>query len=121
GDGERQPSWSPDGTQILYSADVAGPVGSSRCSDLYIRNADGTGTPARLTNTDTFNESHPSMSVNGEIVFSRVPCDPNTGTDTGQADIWKLTPNGNGGYTATQLTTNAGDERHPAWSNEGTA
>ncbi len=40
---ELSPAWSPDGSSIAYLSDVSGEY------ELYIRNADGTGTPRQIT------------------------------------------------------------------------
>ncbi len=42
--GGHGPVWSPDGRQIAYTAESA----ESDAEDLFVRNADGTGTPRRL-------------------------------------------------------------------------
>jgi len=69
------PSWSPDGTELVYSsyrgdAYIPGCLGSSLCpSDLYAIDVDGTH-QRRLTG-DPADESMPSWSTDGETIAFR--------------------------------------------------
>jgi len=74
---ESGPTWSADGTQLLF---VRQPAGSfpgdqgggpaSAGGSLWIRNADGSGTPEQLTQGPT--DANPVMSNHGtQIAFSR--------------------------------------------------
>jgi len=54
---EWTPAYSPSGTRIVYSREQDSGYGPD---DLWIRNADGTGRPHRLTDTLDRDEFHPS-------------------------------------------------------------
>lgn len=65
-------SWSPDGTQLLYTAEIApgGPI------DLWVINADGTN-PVNLTAPDRAgrpneNDFHPAWCADGTIAFASI-------------------------------------------------
>ncbi len=61
------PIWSPDGMRIAYSS------GQDQNSvlNLYVRMADGTGEPERLTTNDQ-SQAASSWSINGDLAFGTV-------------------------------------------------
>ncbi len=71
------PSWSPDGTQIVFVSDRDQTAG---IYDLYIMNADGSGV-SRLTN-DTAIDYSPDWSPDGKKIVFRSHHD-------GPADIYR--------------------------------
>lgn len=62
-DADRDPAWSPDGRQIIFSGDVNGN------RDLYVVNRDGSGL-RRLTSHPGV-DREPAWSTRGEIAFVR--------------------------------------------------
>jgi Tol biopolymer transport system component len=67
-------AWSPDGSKLLYvqqpSGSFPGALGGPGGGKIFIRNADGSGTPTQLTAGP--NDSNPAMSPNGQMIaFSR--------------------------------------------------
>ena len=94
------PSFSPDGTEVVYR------FWSHTAGGLRIMNvADGT-----IRTSTTGYDNFPSWSPqSGRIVFSRLADD--------DFDIYTIRPDGTG---LTQLTTTPGNDSHPAWSPDGT-
>lgn len=89
-------TWSPDGTKIAFS---------QQCGDVYnifLTNADGTGTPTRLT---TFYASGPAWSPDGtKIAFEA------------ESDIWVMNADGS---NPVKLTID-GDNRVVNWAPDST-
>jgi Tol biopolymer transport system component len=92
-----EPSWSPDGTRIAFAS------GRSGSSDIYVMNADGTGTK-RLTSGEQ-NDTHPTWSSSGQrIAFAR------------DGDIYAMNEGGSGPRRISDVTA---EESDPAWSPDG--
>lgn len=96
------PSYSPDGTQVVFYSDV------SNSLDLWITTSGG-----QLQNLtqdpDPSSEVDPAWSPDGSrIVFST--------TKAGNHDIWVVNANGS---NPVRLTTDSADEDQPAWSPDG--
>ena len=94
-----EPAWSPDGTKIAFSSR------RGKSFDIYVMNADGTGTQ-RLTSTGE-NDSHPTWSADGSrIAFAR----------SGAGDIYVMNADGSGARRISDPTV---EEAEPAWSPDG--
>ena len=59
--GARMPAWSPDGTRIAYAAQVNG------FFDVFVVNADGTGSPTNLTD-NAAHDTDPAWSSDGSKI-----------------------------------------------------
>jgi Tol biopolymer transport system component len=69
---ESGPAWSEDGSKILFVMQPPGsfPGGGTAGGSIWIRNADGSGTPQQLTAGPS--DANPTMSSNGKLIaFSR--------------------------------------------------
>ncbi len=92
-----EPAWSPDGSRIAFSSRRSGTF------DLYVMNADGTGTE-RLTSGGK-NDSHPTWSPSGTtIAFARA------------GDIYVMNADGSGPRRVSDPSV---EESEPAWSPDG--
>lgn len=94
-----EPAWSPDGTRIAFASRRGGAF------DIYVMNADGTGT-RRLTSTKE-SDSHPTWSSDGnQIAFVR----------GGLGDIYVMNADGS---DARRISDPLAEETDPAWSPDG--
>ncbi|HWL40478.1 MAG TPA: hypothetical protein VNO75_09585 [Gemmatimonadaceae bacterium] len=95
------PSWSPDGDEIVFSSTRAGSAGA----DIWIMEADGTGTPVQLT-TEAGTDNQPSWSADGDkIAYSTVRA--------GNIEIFTMDPDGTDKVNA---TNSVGADTQPAYS-----
>ena len=98
---EGAPAWSPDGTKIVYETNYHGNY------DLYVKNADGTGT-RRLT-SNLADDRHPNWSPDGgKIAF--------TSDRDGNMEIYVVNVDGS---DPINLTQNSAHDQSPDWSPDG--
>lgn len=98
---QTQPSWSPDGSKIVFTSYRDGDA------NIYVMNADGSG-QTQLTST-TAHDEWPSWSPDGsKIVFRSLR--------NGQDDLYLMDPDG---QNQTRLTTDPSTEFQPTWSPDG--
>jgi Tol biopolymer transport system component len=91
------PAWSPDGTEIAFSSRRSGSY------DVYVMNADGTGT-RRLTSTSA-DDLHPTWSPDSRrLAFAR------------SGNIVVMNADGSG---ARSILASGAEESEPAWSPDG--
>jgi TolB protein len=102
---EAYPTWSPEGTRIVFSSNRGGP------RDLWIMNADGSGL-RRLTRNNHGRgvDSAPTLSPDGRrVAFAR--------RIRGDQEIYVMNLDGTG---LRRLTRHPGIDFDPAWSPDGT-
>lgn len=91
------PAWSPDGAKIAFGS------GRSGSSDVYVMNADGTGTTQLTSGKD--NDTHPTWSPDGNrIAFVRA------------GDIYVMKADGS---DLRRISDIDAEEADPAWSPDG--
>jgi TolB protein len=96
-----RPTWSPVGTHLAFSSDVAGNW------DIWMIGADGSGL-TQLTD-DPKNQFSPSLSPDGKwIAYSS--------NVTGNYDIWIMKVDGS---SQTQLTADKSEDGTPSWGADG--
>ena len=95
------PSWSPDGNRIAFTSTRTGSAGS----DIWVVNADGTGTPVQLT-TEAGADQQPSWSADGgKIAYSTVRA--------GNIEIFTMNPDGT---AKTNVTNAVGADTQPSFA-----
>lgn len=105
--GGSYPSWSADGSKIVFAADGGGTT--AKGSRIATINANGTGL-TYVTPFGTYLDIEPKFSPDGkQILF--------VSNRTGNNDIYRMKVKGNG--KATNLTNNAADDKDPAWLTNG--
>ena len=100
------PSFSPDGSQIVYEqgADLSGAVVS-----IYVMNTDGTGATNLSQNTDGQDRFASYSPDDSKIIFQ-------SDRDAGNVDIYVMNSDGSGQY---RLTTADSWDGQPSWSPDG--
>jgi Tol biopolymer transport system component len=123
-------SWSPDGKYIAFHRSASGtglPIkpeagAATFDSDIFVANVDevlaGVAGPTNLTNSPAAIDDDPDWSPDGErIVFTSHDVNDNH-MNSVTAEIYVINADGSGGLE--RRTTNAEEERAPAWSPDGT-
>jgi len=97
----QSPTWSPDGTQLAFSAETNGNF------EIYVINADGTKL-RRLTDNDS-DDLDPAWSPDGRSIAF-------TSNRNDNLDIYVMNTNGG---NVRRLTTHFADDKEPTWSPDG--
>jgi TolB protein len=103
--------WSPDGRRIAFAGRGARPKSGPCCysshSDIYVMNADGSGT-RKLTHNARYN-AEPAWSPDGRKIAFR-------STRNGNRDIYVMNADGSG---KRNLTRHPARDGSPSWSPDG--
>ena len=110
GNVSRDPSPSPDGTQLVFAVSQRTPMGTLQ-HDLYIVNRNGMNM-RWLTRAEGM-EDYPQWSPDGSKILFR------GASVTGQTDLYTINVDGTGLVTVTAGLTQLSGKLDPAWSPDG--
>lgn len=106
------PSWSPDGKKIAFASSRDGNY------EIYTMNADGSN-QTRLTNNPAY-DMYPAWSPDAHFIAFDTQRDYYPPRDQGAGEEFEIHVMKADGTCDTRLTTNAVEDRFPAWSSDGT-
>jgi Tol biopolymer transport system component len=112
--------WSPDGRQIAFVNNVStglpgpGAAGSKDDSEIYVMNADGSGT-RRLTHNVGY-DGEPAWSPDGRKIAFQSKRGFVVGQRMGIGEIYVMNADGSG---KRNLTRNPAQDGRPSWSPDG--
>lgn len=113
--GDSGPSYSPDGTRIVFGSRRHAPTAGHSQRELYVMNVDGSNV-RRLTTNDMYDAS-PRFSPDGtRIAFCRQLAAPAGSDEGGNGEIFVMAADGG---NEVQLTYAEGFDCLPAWSPDG--
>jgi Tol biopolymer transport system component/tRNA A-37 threonylcarbamoyl transferase component Bud32 len=105
------PAWSPDGSELLFNTEYAGPeAGVVRPSQLLAVNV-ATGTERVVTQSDALTAAWSPGGHRIAVTRAFVP-----GKHPGQRDVWTMRPDGS---DPVPVTDDLQIDRNPAWSPDG--
>lgn len=112
---DTQPSWSPDGTKIVFASDRDAKFGVNTYLEIYTMNADGSGV-TRLTFNDDGIDYYPKWSPDGTKIMFTTDRATNTHCYAFALDVWTMNANGTG---QTNLTNDCHGDANAAFDFRG--
>ena len=112
---DSEPAWSPDGSQIVYvSNHTIPPTGGTTGPELFIINADGSGTERQVTNTPSNAASQaPAWSPAGDQLAYQSNAD-------GTFEIYTIAASATASFGTLRSANAVGQNyQHPNWSPDG--
>jgi Tol biopolymer transport system component len=108
---DSEPAWSPDGTQIVYVSNQTVSGGGTSGPELFVKNADGSGTPRRLTDTPANAASRaPAWSPAGDQIAYHSNADGNN-------EIYTIGATVTAGFGTRRSANEVGQQyMNPSWS-----
>ena len=99
---DQNPSWSPDSKRIAFASDRDGDL------EIFVANADGSGTPTKLTDNSA-SDNFPEWSPDGSRILF-------TSLRNGNPEIYSMNADGSG---QVNLSNHALTDDHAQWSPDG--
>lgn len=122
-----EPQWSPDGSQVVFVSDMSDPPGpiASSYYNIWVANADGSGSPTQLTNNSSNNFvifSMPKWSPDGtQILFeSNLALSGDPDDALAVQNIWVMSNTGSNLTHLTNAALGGPNNSSPQWSPDGT-
>ena len=111
---DSQPAWSPDGGKIVYVSNQGTPGGGTTGFELFVRSADGSGTPRRLTDTpNNVSSRAPAWSPAGDRVAYESNAD-------GSYEIYTIDASASAAFGTRRSANELGmNYQNPSWSPDG--
>ena len=108
---DSEPAWSPDGSQIVYVSNQTVPGGGTTGPELFVKNANGSGTARRLTDTPNNAASlAPAWSPAGDQIAFHSNAD-------GNFEIYTIAANATASFGVRRTANEVGQNyQNPSWS-----
>jgi Tol biopolymer transport system component len=108
---DAHPDWSPDGSKIAFGSFRNAEGNPAGAADIYVMNADGTGSLTQLTNTP-WEDNDPEWSPDGTKIVFKSTRDTQT---SAREEIYTMSSDGSGVKRLTQ-TSGWQSDHDPSWS-----